>query len=572
MLFDLISSAFHRGIRLVFLALLMTMAATSKIAFAAYPDIPLPNPSGFVRLLVLHPPAPDGHLRLSMSQYLLTDDLKYNALSYEWGTCTTKHTISVNDQPMNIYDNVFAFLTHLQNSQHSHLPFFADAICINQASVEERNAQAQIMGCIYGGVQLCLAWLGESRDGSDFIFETFHEERDWLPELEHERGNQYHSLPEIDSIEKGRALNAQYLRPYWTRLWIIQEMYLPQQVIFFCGAKTMSWKVLKHLSKLRNSALSRNGLGQIDSNEREGWLHMLELFNALNARDQDRCENETSNVDLSHLVTHLKYAKCRDIRDKVYGLLGIVEAIAPRELRSKLVVDYGMSTFELFIHVLRTMSPYADLSRVGRLFEALELQHDYNNYLPTGGSEDLIAALPSPLSEVTMNIDVFPIGTLRLNVGIDLGPKDTCVNGADITQFMLLIDRGPSDSSLSQAQWLMLYDRTCVCETSAQEGDQIWWFVGSRMVMIKQLDQARFTRGVLFKHGEDEFLATIAILDRYMPLTAEHSAALFSATNTCDTLHERTCLRDFMMLLEHAITAYPDWLPYMTDRDDEKDD
>lgn len=528
-----------------------------------YPDEALPDPTLYIRLLSFDSSAPENVLRLTMTQHLLQGDLKFNAISYEWGDCFVKHTVWVNYQPFEIYDNLFAFLKRLQHSSYGQLPFFADAICIDQMYVQERNSQVQSMGRIYRGVQCCLAWLGEACEESDLIFDLFHQEREWTVDLEHVYGFEAVGVPEIDSMAKGYALETIFQRRYWSRLWIIQETFLPPRVTFFCGGKTMTMGTLIYLGRLGPGTLSRLDIrSSTDEDKRAIRGHVHELLLALTNRDEYQRSVRRYNLDLAHLITHFKYAKCRDIRDKVFGLLGIAQDADQQNLDGRIVVDYDMSIFELFIHVLSTSGSFVGLPKAGRLFEALELRHDHDAYIHSGDPDDLIAALPSSFANLTFKIQIILIGKLGLKIGLNeaKATKGIMVNGARLTQYTLSVDKRPSDSSVQETEWLMLYGMTCVCEDLSQMGDEAWWFEGSRSVMIKQLNRLQCVQGILVDriHNDDDPYSSIEILDRYKPVPVEYSTAFFECTEEGVELRYPLHLRDYMMLLEHAFTAYPD--------------
>jgi hypothetical protein len=75
---------------------------------------------------------------------------QYAAISYTWGDAARKHRISIDGFYLLITDNLFnALRTWAYNFQWYNLPFWADAICINQMAVDERNAQVPLMDKVY---------------------------------------------------------------------------------------------------------------------------------------------------------------------------------------------------------------------------------------------------------------------------------------------------------------------------------------------------------------------------------------------------------------------------------------
>ncbi|KAF0323034.1 HET domain-containing protein [Colletotrichum asianum] len=114
-----------------------------------------PLSPGSIRLLVLQPSAsPDADLRgsllcttLSECNYDLIDN--YTALSYVWGS---------NERPCLIYLDGKEFLPITQSLSDALRDMrdatrarriWADALCINQGDILERNNQVRLMGKIY---------------------------------------------------------------------------------------------------------------------------------------------------------------------------------------------------------------------------------------------------------------------------------------------------------------------------------------------------------------------------------------------------------------------------------------
>jgi hypothetical protein len=62
--------------------------------------------------------------------------------------------------------NLFCALRDIQHATKE-LPLWADAICINQNDVEERNQQVSIMGSINAAAAYTIIYLGKSDEGSE---------------------------------------------------------------------------------------------------------------------------------------------------------------------------------------------------------------------------------------------------------------------------------------------------------------------------------------------------------------------------------------------------------------------
>lgn len=96
----------------------------------------------------------------------------YAALSYSWSAGGDSHKIylhpmgnSKNNRPLPILikNNLFCGLHRLRRANEDVI-LWVDALCINQADIEEKNQQLQQMVDIYGRAQRVCIWLGESDD------------------------------------------------------------------------------------------------------------------------------------------------------------------------------------------------------------------------------------------------------------------------------------------------------------------------------------------------------------------------------------------------------------------------
>jgi hypothetical protein len=85
---------------------------------ADQPDIPIKTESPLysplqgseIRLVSIQRARPDGILRCNLFHAPLTENLEFHALSYTWGDLNHKQTITVNDQPFQVNQNLYDFL------------------------------------------------------------------------------------------------------------------------------------------------------------------------------------------------------------------------------------------------------------------------------------------------------------------------------------------------------------------------------------------------------------------------------------------------------------------------------
>ncbi|KIM98268.1 hypothetical protein OIDMADRAFT_69443, partial [Oidiodendron maius Zn] len=153
----------------------------------------------------------------------------YTALSYTWGDPTVTKEILVNGKPLQVTTNLESALRHLRQSDDAFV-LWVDAVCINQKdNVEEKNSQIVQMGAIYRSAAVVLLWLGDGDPESDM---TFHIYKKQASMVQRSRDIDVPIPPEILSPAKDalkspavmRALFETFDRPWFHRLWTIQEM------------------------------------------------------------------------------------------------------------------------------------------------------------------------------------------------------------------------------------------------------------------------------------------------------------------------------------------------------------
>jgi len=83
--------------------------------------------------------------------------------SYVWGHTNKTVPIEVDDQEVQITTNLFDFLCHIRDPNET-LTLCANAICMNQADLNEQSQQVAMMGDIYSRCSVVHIWLGTISD------------------------------------------------------------------------------------------------------------------------------------------------------------------------------------------------------------------------------------------------------------------------------------------------------------------------------------------------------------------------------------------------------------------------
>jgi len=229
---------------------------------------------------------------------------------------------------------------------------WADALCINQGDMDEKNHEVKRMGDIYKMADRVISWLGDEVNMSGHALELLH--------------TMNHAFIDKDKattisekfwreINKGAALGLTqlFLRPYWHRMWIVQEIVLGgDKSIAICGARRFPMSGL-----LQCARTLRSGIGNYVPDRR---LRIDEEADG-EAKDLTMEELQAGVTKLStlndakvhmgqihgsvHISNTLWFrfpssSNATDHRDLVYGMMGLL----PVQLKNSIHVNYSPET------------------------------------------------------------------------------------------------------------------------------------------------------------------------------------------------------------------------------------
>ncbi|KAF2168766.1 hypothetical protein M409DRAFT_20783 [Zasmidium cellare ATCC 36951] len=128
-------------------------------------DLYDPLPPGHVRLLdFTNAQYQDGDISCSLFSACLDSAPDYAALSYAWkeeGESDPEGRLIVNGLAVEVQSNLYNAIRSLCNTMRAdELMLWVDFICINQADLDERGHQVQLMRRIYEQATYVVAWLG----------------------------------------------------------------------------------------------------------------------------------------------------------------------------------------------------------------------------------------------------------------------------------------------------------------------------------------------------------------------------------------------------------------------------
>lgn len=210
---------------------------------------PLPNPTTYFRLLRIIQGGFDESIVCEVSNWRVEDAPAYIAVSYVWGDPKEVSTITINSRPATVRTNC-EYVLQQQAAASATVGYYlwVDAICIDQQNTTERSHQVALMGRIYSKAARVHACTGPHADDSRGIFTDTSPTGSLLSRIA--RIHLARINPQLKFVlqticflaarreRREHILNAYIAflsRPYFGRVWILQELYVGGVVLFFCG-------------------------------------------------------------------------------------------------------------------------------------------------------------------------------------------------------------------------------------------------------------------------------------------------------------------------------------------------
>ena len=271
----------------------------------------------------------------------LTDQtLQYDALSYTWGGTHGSKTIVCDDREMKVTKNLYVALRRFR-AKDTVVQLWIDQLCINQENVQERNSQVQLMATIYSKAAKVIIWLGEEKENSKNAFQLIRTISAFTQEhpnivLKEANLESYGLPPWRDNI--WLAFGAILHRPWFTRVWVIQEVVMSSNAMVACGSEWISWDILvQAVESVRFAHTSQKFTNR-------GYIpdhHIIQID-----RTRKQLINGTYPKPLALLRLFRRY-NATDPRDKYFAFLGL--------LQYPMSPDYGSSVENVFIGVAEQM-------------------------------------------------------------------------------------------------------------------------------------------------------------------------------------------------------------------------
>lgn len=261
----------------------------------------------------------------------------FEALSYTWGDQGDARSILINGSRKDVPRNLEEALRALRGLKETRLGmhYWVDSLCIDQENEGERNEQVKRMKVIYSQARAIVVWLGqEEREDRSAVQTMRHPCRD--PYVESPL-----RIPQDLLLDGWPALVAFMRKPYWNRSWIIQELAVNHNsTLILCGRFKLTRRMIRlgAIYCQEWSKASENQSNQSDPDAGpDAWSMASRVYRLASLTFNP---NDGARLDL--LLNLVRRADATDKKDKVYGILGLLDSTVSMDI----VPDYSPSISE----------------------------------------------------------------------------------------------------------------------------------------------------------------------------------------------------------------------------------
>ncbi len=347
----------------------------------------------------------------------------FDVISYVWGPATYSKAITINGTSITILESIHQFLSLLPSLDA--IPqdawWWIDSICINQTDFSERSAQVAIMGKIYKAASRTIVWLGptisssvarDTQDCSHAIsaLHLLHQKRKEFTiaksgELDRAKCQ---TLRSSKSGVNWKAIECLLLRPWWRRVWTLQEFIIADNLEFYCGEEHIGRGAFQ-------AALYCLSCTQSDSNPLvspvafSGAWHRRRLNQWYGRRPQE--------LHILSIMAFMGDCGATDDLDRIYAFLSLAcdASLIPK-------IDYEIDVNRAYLQLVASfISSYRSLDIIcfAQLFKRQKQQDTIKTALPSWVPDWRTQVVTSTISLMVSQSSCSCIGNFRPLHAID---------------------------------------------------------------------------------------------------------------------------------------------------------
>jgi hypothetical protein len=301
-----------------------------------------------IRLLQIADATPH-NLRFNVVHVSRTSAPPYTALSYTWGDEKAEEDIYLDGKDFLIRRNLWSALHYLipfsRMAGWKHI--WVDAICIDQDNDSERNVQVKSMDATYREAAVVSVWLGLMPGWEQYRYRSLDPVKTF----------------DIESFDWKDYMEDLANRPYWSRIWVIQEFLLASDVALYCSGSLVDYQDFKMLMELPSTTASATADDP----------HLASSFVA--GRHPDKHPDFAQS--LHDLVESHAQAECGNPRDRIFALLGLISDLE-RSLLQRFLPDYSLTSEEVITIAFAHMTQYSHRDTVlsNKVYQGLGIRSE----------------------------------------------------------------------------------------------------------------------------------------------------------------------------------------------------
>jgi hypothetical protein len=339
---------------------------------------PLDKSKRSTRLLTVKKASGYAEITCELREIDLEDQPRFIALSYTWNTGGGLDSLTCNGTTVQAGKNLCDFLRRFRTDHD--LPLWIDALCmlllyseleaarwlkfdvgIDQENIDERNHQVTQMASIYSSAMFTIAWLGEATGNEGLAFEPA---MDLINQYDFQtkqytlkiKRDQLHFEPRQYSFETRQAMIELLKKPYWCRVWVIQEFLLAAHVEIWCGEHRVDAPNFRHalrVARYESELIQYHYSSTVEyweAHNTPGW----KMIQYRHLMPQWTSEQTGSPFQLRNLLRAFATSQCTQRHDAIYALLGVARDAT--QAPNPVIPDYRKSTTQVLLDVLCNQS------------------------------------------------------------------------------------------------------------------------------------------------------------------------------------------------------------------------
>jgi hypothetical protein len=349
-------------------------------SLAPYTYTPLQTADS-IRLIELLPGRNTSPLRCNVMRIRRGSPTRdYEALSYAWGEpkFTQRLEEAATNTVMPITESLHEALQALRNPDVNRW-LWVDAVCIAQGDVDEKNHQVRQMANIYREAESVIVWIG-----NDDFLDIFEKLADVARACQRAIQSEY-ALKAKDCITNEevntalRQCNPEEFRdfldrPWFSRVWTVQEFILAKQVHIHVGRARMAVLMFDYAVQAGSEYFRKRP----NSPDAHQGYRMIQLIGLRNIYTDGKEENDQLKISrLWQCLEVLNKRQCTNEQDKFYSILGLL----PNS--SNIFPNYESTIFDVRMDVTKKLLLAGNLSTLdcAETFMHTEIQGSVPSFL-----------------------------------------------------------------------------------------------------------------------------------------------------------------------------------------------